>query len=937
MGKGSGSTNTVTQSAPPQQYLDAYSSVLQQAQAAAQQPLQLYQGQTVAGLSPDTQSGINQVQNAVGIANPYINAGAQYMAQANTPLWAGTQQFSPSAVAQYQSPYTKNVVDATQAQFNNSNAIQQQGVVGNAVSQGGWGGDRSAVAQALTAGQEQTAQAPVIAGLQNQGYSQALNEFNTQQQSQLGANEAQSWLASQTGAGMANLGNEAQSAALTSANASLGIGNTEQTQAQALLNVPYTQFQQQQAYPFQTTGWLANIAQGTGSASGGNSSTSVPGASAASQALGTGVGALGLYNAANTAGIFGAGTGAGTAAATTAATAAGTGAAAAGGASAAQYAAMIALAARGGRLTPRFASGGATPAIGMGRDWQSIYNDMMTSSQGVAPGSAPSMSPTQSLGIRPQISTPTLSIGTTGTTGATGGIATPQLATGATGIGGGTGGGSYQNYLSGIAANSGPLPSATKPWYTPPPVVVKPTPAVVQAPVPMGLTPTFEGPGGSNGGMSSDGGSGHTNEMGNTGMAGSGLGGAPGGPSGAPAGGMGSSDMQSEPNADPSASSGDTGGSSSDSGNSDGQAARGGRQIHYAMGGGLMGYADGGDIENDIENVSPEEAAGDDGIGGGDGSGGDQGAGISYGPPPSPSGGLGASQAPSGGISGSPQGAPRVDPWMSVAKAGFAMAAGRSRHALANIGAGAEAGINDLENRQQIATNNFRQQQQMGMLQQNRLDTLGLKRDQITGTQAWHQQQVAVQAQRVQAYAEHLQASLGISAASASEMARHHMATEQTGKYSYVGTDPATGSAIVLDSRTGVPTVTGQTVGMKPGQSAAADQRQQIIDMRRQAADQQKDAAHQKLVQQISDQDLQRTLGYQTANPGAKFADAYKIIQDFKNKGAGTGGGSAALPRAQTDGGAPPTGPWAQYGATPPARRAPAVNLTSPSLNLNSP
>lgn len=297
----SGGTNTTTSSnAPPQQFLDAYSNVVGQAGTAASTPYAPYPGQTVAGLSPDQQSGIAETQGAQGIAAPYINSAANYLDAATSPIWSNVQQFSPGAVQQYESPYTTDVVNATQNQFNNQNAIQQQGVVGNAVQSGAWGGDRSAVAQGIVAGQQQLAQAPVIAGLENQGYSQALNEFNTQQGSQLGATEAQGWLNSQAASGMGNLGQEALGTTLTGANALLGTGALEQTQAQAGLNVPYQQYLAAQAYPFQTTGWLANISEGLGGASGGTSSTTSPGPSVASQVGGgivAGTGALGQSGA----------------------------------------------------------------------------------------------------------------------------------------------------------------------------------------------------------------------------------------------------------------------------------------------------------------------------------------------------------------------------------------------------------------------------------------------------------------------------------------------------------------------------------------------------------------------------------------------------------------------------------------------------------------
>jgi hypothetical protein len=375
-------TNTVeSTSSPPQQYLDAFSQVEQEAQNVGSTPFQDYSGNTVAPLSPDQTSGISETENAQGIANPYINAGAQYINAATTPLWGETQQFSPSNVEQYESPYTQQVLGTTEASEMNTDAQQQQQVTSNAVSSGAWGGDRSGVAAGITAGQQALANNQTNAGIENAGYTNALGEFNTQQQAQLGANEANSWLNSQAGYGMANLGQEAENTALTGASALESVGGLEQSEAQANLNVPYENFLAQEAYPFQTTGWESGIAEGLGSSAGGTSSTTGPAPSIASQIAGigtTGLGTLGVTGAFGSngylSGLFG--SGAGSAATAAGASALGTEAGAtAGGAGlgALEDLGFFApLAARGGAIPqrehggivpfPRRDSGGGTPS-----------------------------------------------------------------------------------------------------------------------------------------------------------------------------------------------------------------------------------------------------------------------------------------------------------------------------------------------------------------------------------------------------------------------------------------------------------------------------------------------------------------------------------------------------------------------------------------------
>jgi hypothetical protein len=385
---GGGGTNTSTSSnAPPAQYLQAYSAVNQAAQKAATAPYQPYTGNLQASFSPLQQQGFNTVASTQGEQAPYLSTAAQDFSNATAPLTATSQpyvnqaqsgfsgaananlqgsiapyaaaaaqnyaagsrqltpqQYSGQALQQYESPYTQQVVNSTQAQFNNQNAQAQTQLAGNAASQGALGGDRVGVAQGVLAGQQQSAQAPVIAGLENTGFQQAQQEFNQQQQTnltaqqqsealkqqaaqgyaglgtqaltaaqqqaalqeqsatgeaglgsqELSAAQSQGWLNSQAGSGFAGLGNEALSGTLSQANAELGAGGTQQAQAQTALNIPYEQYLAQQSYPFQSIGWLANIAEGLGGASGGTSTSTTPAASIGSQLGGLATGTAGV-------------------------------------------------------------------------------------------------------------------------------------------------------------------------------------------------------------------------------------------------------------------------------------------------------------------------------------------------------------------------------------------------------------------------------------------------------------------------------------------------------------------------------------------------------------------------------------------------------------------------------------------------------------------
>lgn len=331
-GSGSGGgTNTVTSSAPPPQVMAAYQTALTAGQNAAAAPLQQYNAPTIAGFTPDQTSAFGTIDAAQGAATPYYNQASSDINAGTSNLWGGVQQFSPSTISQYQNPYTAQVLNSTMAAENNQDAQQQSALQGNAVSAGAWGGDRAGVASAILSGQQDIANNQTNANIENQGFQGAESEFNTQQQAQLGANEANNYLYQQAGLGQANLGSTVESTALSGANAQESSGSVQQQLGQAALNVPYEQFLQQQAYPFQTAQYFANIAEGLGANAGGlgSSSTTAQGPSVGSQVAGFGLGGLGIAGAS---GAFDSGT-----------TAADTGAA---------------VSARGGRI---YAAGGAVP------------------------------------------------------------------------------------------------------------------------------------------------------------------------------------------------------------------------------------------------------------------------------------------------------------------------------------------------------------------------------------------------------------------------------------------------------------------------------------------------------------------------------------------------------------------------------------------------
>jgi hypothetical protein len=273
-GKGGSSSSTV--SIPPE-VLARYNAVNAQAEKlggtdAAGNPNTPFQPYStdpnafVAPLTPTQQSGIANTNASAGAAQPwYQRAGGLAAASAQN---VNPQQYSTGQIAQYMNPFAQQVIGGTLAPLQQQQAQDRQNLISSNIRGGAFGGDRAAIADAALRGQQEMATGNVVGGLLTPMYNQAQQEFNTQQGVNLAAQQAnrQNY---QTAAGLlGNLGTGAQTAALTGAQAQLSAGQQQQQTHQAGLTALYNQFLQQQSYPFQTTQFLANIAEGTGALSG---------------------------------------------------------------------------------------------------------------------------------------------------------------------------------------------------------------------------------------------------------------------------------------------------------------------------------------------------------------------------------------------------------------------------------------------------------------------------------------------------------------------------------------------------------------------------------------------------------------------------------------------------------------------------------------------
>ena len=266
-GKGGGGTTSQTVQIPPE-VLARYNAVNAKAEEVAATPFQPYTGEFVAPLNATQQAGINATSNASQMAQPFYQSATD----ATKSGMQNVGKLTAEQIQQYQNPYTQAVVDPTVRALQQQQGQQLSEQQGQAIRSGAFGGDRSGLARATLQGQQNLALGQAIAPLYQQGYNTAV-QTAMGQQGVVAADLARQLTGGQQ---LGNLGSAAQNAALTGAQAQIAAGTLPQQTQQAEDTAKYQQFMQEKGYPFQTTQFLANIAEGTGALSG-NTTTQTQG------------------------------------------------------------------------------------------------------------------------------------------------------------------------------------------------------------------------------------------------------------------------------------------------------------------------------------------------------------------------------------------------------------------------------------------------------------------------------------------------------------------------------------------------------------------------------------------------------------------------------------------------------------------------------------
>ena len=231
----------------------------------------------VAGLTPEQLQAGQLAQQGIGSYQPFINQG-QALTQAGIALAS-----DPTAYRQFMSPYTQDVIDNLQTDIDRNRQIQAQGIAGNAVGQGAFGGSRERIAQTELAGAAGRQFADAAAKLREAGYQSALG-----QQQRVAQNLGQ------FGSQMANLGAQTQQLGQQDISNLLGIGSLYQQQNQAIADAQRATALQQSFEPYQRLGFFSDLLRGVPTTQSSLSVGTTPTQSPLSQIAGIAATGLGL-------------------------------------------------------------------------------------------------------------------------------------------------------------------------------------------------------------------------------------------------------------------------------------------------------------------------------------------------------------------------------------------------------------------------------------------------------------------------------------------------------------------------------------------------------------------------------------------------------------------------------------------------------------------
>ena len=261
-----GSTSTTNQSSQqstnqiPQWVNDASQQNYSFAQDVASRPLQQYQGQMVADISPQQQQAWNVAANSGGVGqDQYQGSTAGYLgALGATPTTVTPQTLAKTDLSPYMNPYTQNVIDKTLPIMQQQLGQQYAANAGGATSSNAFGGSRFGVQQGVTQAQGAQNMAQMAAQLNQANFTQAqagatgdISRDLAAQTSNQSANQAKINSDIAASQGLTNTGDSLNKANIANWTMLQTSGADQQQQQQNQINAQMSKFNNAWNYPTQ--------------------------------------------------------------------------------------------------------------------------------------------------------------------------------------------------------------------------------------------------------------------------------------------------------------------------------------------------------------------------------------------------------------------------------------------------------------------------------------------------------------------------------------------------------------------------------------------------------------------------------------------------------------------------------------------------------------
>jgi hypothetical protein len=260
----SNTTSTSTQTAELPEWARGYAKDTLAKGAALtdinQNPYQTYNQPRIAGFTPMQQAaqqgaanmGVSgQLKTGTNLAAASGQGGLGLAASANP------ENFQ-SQVGGYMNPYMKNVLDPQMAEMRRQYGISGTQQAGAATQAGAFGGSRDAIMAAENQRNLGTAQNQAIGQAYGNAFNSAQNQYNQGQNQALQGMQ----LAGQNAATLGQLGQQDYAQRMGINQLQNQYGTQQQEQTQKGLTQAYSDFQNQQNYPYKQLGFMSDMIRG---------------------------------------------------------------------------------------------------------------------------------------------------------------------------------------------------------------------------------------------------------------------------------------------------------------------------------------------------------------------------------------------------------------------------------------------------------------------------------------------------------------------------------------------------------------------------------------------------------------------------------------------------------------------------------------------------